>query len=111
LSASFWFGINDVQIYKDAFLGNLAVSGQTQAQSRTFYIKSFVEEYIRLIDKYLSSCQRFNNSSNYIYIASIVSTSKNEKDYYDGQGLNITAINSQLNEWVQNVQLKWWKQN
>jgi len=60
VNACFWFGINDVQIYKDAFLGNLRETGQTKAQSQEFYIKSFVEEYCRLVKFYLESCEAFS---------------------------------------------------
>ena len=97
ISACFWFGINDIQIYKNAFLGN---SGASQE----FYIQSFVEEYAKLADLYLQKCSDFNNAQNRIYITSIVSTSKTEKDYYPQQGQIVSSVNSFLKDWVESKQ-------
>ena len=100
LSACFWFGINDIQIYKDAFLGNLGAT-------REFYIKSFVEEYVKLMNLYLEKCSDFNSLQNRIYITSIVSTSNKEKDYYQEQGSIISQTNTFIKNWVETKQNDW----
>lgn len=106
LSACFWFGINDIQIYKDAFLGRLAVNGQTTNQSRSMYIKSFVEEYNKLVSQYIFDSE-FDNQSNNIYVTSIVSTSKLEKDYFEEQGQLVTDVNNLMSDWVDSIQTQW----
>ena len=70
------------------------------------YIKSFVEEYAKLIDYYCYN-SGFFSETNSVYITSIVSTSKQEKDYFDGQGQLITDVNNFIEKLVDSVQESW----
>lgn len=72
--AIFWYGINDVQ----------SDPGQTLADQ-------FLTNYRAIIDLY-----RADAPDSEIVILSILSTSVNEKDYYDGQEENIRTYNAKL---------------
>ncbi len=72
--AIFWYGINDVQ----------SDPGQTLADQ-------FLANYKVILDLY-----RNGNPDSDIVILSILSTSVQEKDYYDGQEKNIRTYNAKL---------------
>lgn len=72
--AIFWYGINDVQ----------SDPGRTLADQ-------FLTNYRAIIDLY-----RADAPDSEIVILSILSTSVNEKDYYDGQEENIRTYNAKL---------------
>lgn len=72
--AVFWYGINDVQ-----------------SDPEQKYAAQFVENYVAIIDIYRNA-----NPDSDIVILSILSTSVNEKDYYDGQEENIRTYNEGL---------------
>lgn len=72
----FWYGINDAQ------------SSDLDAR---YDVERFRENYEKLIDLYLKE-----NSDSEIVILSILTTSVNERDYYEGQEENIKDYNEQL---------------
>ena len=76
--AVFWYGINDVQL--NAERDNPEV---------------FIANYDRLISTYLTM-----NDSSTIYILSILPTTDQEKDYYEGQNENIAAYNQALQNYA-----------
>jgi hypothetical protein len=49
IGACFWIGINDIQIYKNAFLGEYRIGQQTAEQSGNLYIKSWINAYKELV--------------------------------------------------------------
>lgn len=69
--AVFWFGINDVQLNPD----------RDNAET-------FIANYDQVIRTYTST-----NPNSVIYILSVLNTSVNEKDYYEGQDRNVQEYN------------------
>ena len=76
--AVFWFGINDVQV-------------SPNRDSET----EFLANYIAVLDEFLKV-----NTDSEIYFLSVVTTSKEEKDYYDKQEENIAKYNRALKEYA-----------
>ncbi|MBR6322524.1 MAG: SGNH/GDSL hydrolase family protein, partial [Lachnospiraceae bacterium] len=72
--AVFWFGINDVQLNPE---------------------RDNPEVFIRNYDRMLTEFRTVNDYST-IYLLSILPTSVNERDYYEGQDDNIRAYNEAL---------------
>lgn len=100
MGACFWLGINDVQVYKNAFLGRYKIGSQTEEQSASLYIKSWIDAYKELVSLYSEKISDDSQKQKRVIITSIVSTSKNEKDYFEEQGPIITKINQALKKWV-----------
>ena len=72
----FWYGINDAQS------SNLEIR---------YDVELFRENYQKIVDAYLEK-----NPDSEVVILSILTTSVNEQDYYDGQEENIAAYNTAL---------------
>ena len=74
----FWYGINDVQLSPE----------RDSAEN-------FINNYDRLLSAYLTM-----NDSSTIYLLSILPTTPQEKDYYEGQDANIEAYNKALQDYA-----------
>ena len=99
VNAYFWYGINDVQIYKDLLTEEDPLNPGQYIVSE-LGCKKFVSQYKNLINIYLNNYDEFDKDINKIYIISIISTSTSEKDYYPLQGDVIDKINQLLYSWT-----------
>lgn len=76
--AVFWYGINDVQLNPN---------------------RDSAEEFIMNYQTLISAYRTMNDSSK-IYLLSILPTTPEEKDYYEGQDENIAAYNAALQQFA-----------
>ena len=87
------------QVYKDNFI-------QEDPENPGQYIvneqgcRNWIVYYKNLVNIYLRNHSDFDKSKNKIFILSIISTSKSEKDYYPMQGKVIDKINELLYDWT-----------